>query len=59
VQHIELAPAIVAALIVFVEALEGVLDSCKIRDASVYGLQELDHRQVNAVKGGDVVEIKR
>ena len=58
VEHIELAVLVAAAAVVFIEALEGVLDTSEVGDATIYGLQEVIHREEGAVEGRDVIKVE-
>ena len=59
VQHVELAACVQPALVVFVHALEGVLDAREVRDAPVHRLQEVQHGQERTVEGRDMIIVER
>ena len=58
VQQVELTTCIQAALVVFVQTFVGVLDTCEVRDASVYRLQEVQHGEVSSIESGDMVVVE-
>ena len=58
-QHIEFTILIATATIVFVETLKGVLDTCEVGDATIYGFQEIIHREESSVEGRDVIIVER
>ena len=57
-KHVELAAAIESALVVLIDALEGVLDACEVGNASVHSLQQFHHRQESPIEGRYVIEIE-
>ena len=57
-KHVELAAGIESALVVFVDALEGVLDTSKVRNTSVNSLKQLHHGQECTIEGWDVVVVE-
>ena len=59
VQHVEPAVPVEAALVVLIEAFEGVFDAREVRNTPVDSLEQVEHRQERAVEGGDVVIIER
>ena len=59
VQHIVFTVLVKTALVVLIHALEGVFDSGEVRHAAINSLQQLHHRQISAVKSGDVVVVER
>jgi len=58
-QHIEFIILIATATIVFVETLKGVLDTCEVGDATIYGFQEIIHREESSIEGRDVIIVER
>ena len=58
-KHIELAIAIETALVVFIDTLEGVLDTCKVGNTSVHSLKQFYHRQEGTVESRNVIVVER
>ena len=58
-EHIVLTVLVETALVVLIQALEGIFDTSEVRNASIYSLQQIEHWQVSAIECRNMIVVER